>query len=75
TTSANLSGEAPPVSAEKLSIKIAQHVDFILDSGTCRYQIPSTIVQLNSTLDTYRIIRTGAFPAKEFDEIFRNYPN
>lgn len=75
TTSANLSGEAPPVSAEKLSGEIAQQVDFILDSGSCKYQIPSTIVQLNSTLDTYRIIRTGAFPAKEFDEIFRNYPN
>lgn len=73
TTSANLSGEAPPVSAEQLSGKIAQRVDFILDSGSCKYQIPSTIVQLNNTLDTYRVIRTGAFSTKDFDEIFRKF--
>lgn len=73
TTSANLSGEAPPVSAEQLSGKIAQKVDFTLDSGTCKYQIPSTVVQLNNTLDTYRVIRTGAFSTKDFDEIFRKF--
>ena len=71
TTSANRSGEAPPVSADVISGEVSKLADVFLDSGTCRLQTPSTIVQLDEQLDDYRIIRRGALPEATLSDLWR----
>lgn len=71
TTSANLSGEAPPAGAREISREISAKVDFILDSGRCPFQIPSTVIQVNFSQREYKILRPGAFSIDRFQEIFK----
>jgi L-threonylcarbamoyladenylate synthase len=71
TTSANLSGEKPPASAEEISQEISAKIDLILDSGVCPFQFPSTVIQVNLSNREYRILRSGAFSIDRFSEIFK----
>ena len=48
TTSANVSGEAPPASVDEISDEIKEAVDLIIDSGPCRVGKPSKVVDLRS---------------------------
>jgi L-threonylcarbamoyladenylate synthase len=71
TTSANLSGDPPPVAIHQVVAEIRDKVDWLLDSGACRYRVPSTIVQLSENFDEYKLIREGAFSVETFDNYFR----
>lgn len=48
TTSANLSGEKPPVSVEEINRAVLEKVDLVLDSGPCRIGRPSTVLEISS---------------------------
>jgi len=48
TTSANVSGNAPPASVDEISDGIKEVVDLIIDSGPCRVGRPSKVVDLRS---------------------------
>jgi len=61
TTSANIKHAPPPRSASEISDTITQHIDCLLDSGLCQFQMPSTIIKVEFADQTYRIIRKGAF--------------
>ena len=52
-TSANLTGEKPPVCVEEVKIK----ADVIINGGKCKYGIPSTIVDMTRGM---KILREGA---------------
>lgn len=65
STSANVSGEAPPVRVDEIKIT----ADYILDGGDCGGE-PSTIVDLVNL----RIVRRGA-RCDDIAEALRNYRN
>ena len=71
TTSANLSGDPPPVAVPEIVSDIRDKVDWLLDSGPCRYRVPSTIIQFSENFDDYKLIREGAFSVTTFDHYFR----
>jgi L-threonylcarbamoyladenylate synthase len=56
-TSANISGNPPPVSADDVAEQLGDEVDLILDAGRCPGGVPSTIVDL--TEDPVEILRRG----------------
>ena len=58
STSANLSGERPPVSISMVSVAVRSAVDLIIDAGTTPGGAPSTIV--DTTRSPHRIVRHGA---------------
>ncbi len=59
-TSANLSGKADPYCAQDVIDQIGDKVDVILDSGTCQYSKPSTVVDLSE--GKVVVLREGAIP-------------
>ncbi len=63
STSANISGEAPPVKVDDISI----NVDYIIDGGECKGEV-STVVDLVNR----RIVRKGA-KYKEVVEFSKDY--
>jgi L-threonylcarbamoyladenylate synthase len=56
-TSANISGQNSPVTAEDARLQLGDSVDLILDSGSAKMGLPSTIIEL--TGPDPRIIRHG----------------
>ena len=48
TTSANVSGNAPPASVDEISDEIKDAVDLVIDSGPCRIGKPSKVIDLRS---------------------------
>jgi L-threonylcarbamoyladenylate synthase len=56
-TSANLTGQAPAISAGQVVRALGEHVDLILDGGTAPIGVSSTVVDL--TTANPRIIREG----------------
>ena len=56
--SANLSGQAPPTTAQEVFKNFNGKIPLILDGGICKYSISSTIVDL--TGDEPLILRKGA---------------
>ncbi len=60
STSANLSGELPPVSAAELSPALRGRIDGVLDGGPTPGGLPSTVVSVES--GTLRLVRPGAIP-------------
>lgn len=60
STSANFSGEPAPVSVADIPRRLREGVDFVLDSGTCRERVPSTVVDVTS--GTPQLLREGAIP-------------
>ncbi|MBI2542765.1 MAG: threonylcarbamoyl-AMP synthase [Candidatus Aenigmarchaeota archaeon] len=55
-TSANISGNNDPITAEDAISQIGSKVDMILDGGKCKYSKPSTVVEI---LDKIKILREG----------------
>ncbi len=55
TTSANISGEEPPASIDKISEEIKDKVGLIIDGGISKYKYSSTVVNIREK----RIIRQG----------------
>ncbi|WP_242337504.1 MULTISPECIES: L-threonylcarbamoyladenylate synthase [Anaeromyxobacter] len=60
STSANLSGEAPPTDAGDLSADLLSRIDHVLDGGRTPGGLPSTIVEVEG--DSVRLLREGAIP-------------
>lgn len=57
-TSANLSGEPPPDTAEGVLAQLEGRIDLILDGGRCPGGVSSTVVDL--TVDPPAVLREGA---------------
>jgi len=66
-TSANLSGQPSPVTAEEAHQQLGGKVDFIIDGGRCPGGIESTVIDL--TGDVPRIAREGAIPKQAIEEV------
>jgi len=60
-TSANLSGQPSPRTAQEAAQHLATSVDLILDGGPCPGGVESTVV--DTTGPTIRILREGAIPS------------
>lgn len=66
-TSANRAGCRPLVRAEEVAKEFGDQLDLILEAGPCPGGLPSTIVDVTSTLP--RLVRAGAIPVAELAEI------
>lgn len=62
-TSANLSGQPSPLTADEVRAQLGDKVDLIIDGGRCPGGKESTILDL--TEDLPRIVRAGAIPPEE----------
>lgn len=60
-TSANLSGQPNPITAQEVEEQLGDQIDLILDGGSCRAGVPSTI--LDCTVSPPRLLRRGAVSA------------
>lgn len=56
-TSANLSGEADPVTAEQVVAGLGERAALVLDDGPCRLGQPSSVVEVKSA--KWKLLRTG----------------
>jgi len=63
TTSANLSGEPPPISAQEVQKSLKEKVDLILNGGRTNQRVPSTIVDL--TFSSPLLLRKGRLSLAE----------
>ena len=59
-TSANLSGQPNPITAQEVEQQLGDQVDLILDGGPCRGGVPSSI--LDCTVSPPLLLRRGAIP-------------
>lgn len=57
-TSANISGNDDPVTAEDAANQIGNKVNLVLDGGRCKLRKPSTIMKISN--DEIEIVREGA---------------
>ena len=60
SSSANPSGQPPPVDADQVIAGLGDRLDVVLDGGSCPIGQPSTILDLSTA--TPRILRQGAIP-------------
>lgn len=65
-TSANVSGQPDPYTAEEAIAYLGETVDVVLDSGRLPYRRPSTIVDLTS--DPARVLREGPLAREKIYE-------
>jgi L-threonylcarbamoyladenylate synthase len=69
-TSANLSGQPAPATADGVLAQLAGRVDLLLDGGTCPGGVASTVLDL--TVSPPRILRAGGIPTEHiFDLVDR----
>ncbi|MEM1538019.1 MAG: L-threonylcarbamoyladenylate synthase [Candidatus Nezhaarchaeales archaeon] len=61
-TSANISGNPPPVAVEEALKDLGRSVDLALDAGRCRLGLPSTVIDLTGSQPL--IVREGAISRK-----------
>ncbi len=69
-TSANLSGEPSPVTAQEVERMIGDNIDLVLDGGLCE-ALPSTLLDLSD--DSPKIVREGKVPADSLEAFFNYY--
>ncbi len=62
-TSANVSGEPEPLSADDVRAQLGEAVDLVIDGGRCAGGRPSTVV--DCTVEPPRIVREGAIDREE----------
>ena len=65
-TSANISGEKSPVKISDISAEIIKNVDFVIDTGECKYKKESTIVDWNG-----KVLREGVVKKEEIEQIIK----
>ncbi|MFQ5650765.1 MAG: L-threonylcarbamoyladenylate synthase [bacterium] len=58
STSANISGQPPPVNADEVLAQLEDKIDGLIDGGACDVQIPSTVVDVSE--QTLGLLRPGA---------------
>jgi L-threonylcarbamoyladenylate synthase len=68
-TSANISGQSEPRTADDAVRQIGDKVDFVLDAGECPIGKPSTVVDLTGERGKPKIIREGAITKGEIEEV------
>jgi L-threonylcarbamoyladenylate synthase len=66
-TSANISGQPSPVTAEEVREQLGDRIDLILDGGPCRAGIPSSL--LDCTASPPVLLRHGAVPEAALREV------
>jgi len=66
-TSANYSGESPSTSGAEVARKFLGTIDYIIDSGKSKSQIPTTIVDCTS--DEVKFLRIGKITEEEIRSI------
>jgi len=64
-SSANLSGQPPPTTAQGVLDQLAGRIDLLLDGGACPGGVPSTVLDL--TVDPPRVLREGGVPAADIE--------
>ncbi len=67
-TSANISGAAPPLTAEGVVSQLCERIDLVLDGGRCPGGTPSTIVDLSG--DEPSILRSGPISPEKIFRVF-----
>jgi tRNA threonylcarbamoyl adenosine modification protein (Sua5/YciO/YrdC/YwlC family) len=68
-TSANLHGMPECTDAEGVRIQFNDRLPIIVDGGPCPISILSTIVQLSDSGRRWRLMREGAIPVQQIEEI------
>lgn len=68
-TSANLSGEPAPKTADEAKKQIGDKADFVLDAGMCGSGEPSTVIDLSE--GEYRILREGGISKKMIEKVLK----
>ena len=66
STSANVTGQAPPVSFSEIGKDVLDKADFAIDDGETKYKGSSTIVRVT---DTVEVVREGVFDAGKLEGI------
>lgn len=66
-TSANLSEQNAPTSADEAIRQIGEAVDIVLDAGPCKHGVASTVI--DTTVSPPRIVRQGAISAEEIRKV------
>ena len=69
TTSANLSGQTSPVTAQEAAAQLGERIAMILDGGRCPGGVPSTVLDL--TQPQPRILRPGPINLEQILAILR----
>lgn len=70
TTSANLSGQPSPCTAQETLAQLGGRIELVLDGGRCPGGIPSTVVDCTTAQPA--ILRTGALSPAEIEQVFRS---
>jgi len=70
TTSANISGEQSPISAQEVLSYFNGKLPLIIDTGICDKKIPSTIVDLSSS--EVKLLRIGSISEEEIFSVLNN---
>lgn len=65
-TSANLSGDRSPVTADEVREQLGASVDIIIDGGRCPGGVESTVVDVS--VDPPRVLREGAIPRDRLEQ-------
>ncbi|MFQ6551271.1 L-threonylcarbamoyladenylate synthase [Aestuariibius insulae] len=66
--SANPSGRISPTTATHVFAGLSGKIDAVIDGGTCRVGLESTIIDLNGTP---RLLRAGGVPVEEIEALLR----
>jgi L-threonylcarbamoyladenylate synthase len=66
-SSANLTGEEPPMTVQEVSLELQERVDVVLDGGNVTKGIPSTVADL--TTEKPKILRKGPISLKEILDV------
>jgi L-threonylcarbamoyladenylate synthase len=70
STSANVSGEKPPIKVEEIDEEVKRKVDLVIDKGETEVKKPSTVVDVSSYPP--RLIREGAIKFEEIKEVIES---
>ncbi len=66
-TSANISGQLAPITAQEVEEQLGERIDFILDGGPSRGGVPSTILDCTDLPPT--LLRRGAISEKDLEAV------
>ena len=69
TTSANLSGQTSPITAQEVAAQLGDRIALILDGGRCLGGVPSTVLDL--TQSQPRVLRSGPISLEQILAILR----
>jgi L-threonylcarbamoyladenylate synthase len=68
-TSANLAGRAPATSGQEVLQQLDGRVDVLIDAGSTRYQMASTVVAFQG--EDYKLVRAGVYDAGDIRRLTR----